>query len=391
MKFIQFVVSLAVVAAAASSQASRVYVISCGSGTVDADVAVKLAQYGHQVTVGGDISTFDGTQNLLNYDVVYLQESYSYVGSDMPTSGQSALVAFVNNGGGLVTSEWTLWSMAAQGRMPTLNSLMPSEPTSNFNGLPNQVFAKGVADPVINAGLPDQFTLPGDNVGGAETNISQTRPLAKVFYNSIALGQFFGVVGWDQGQGRVINFSTINTNNFIADPTGSRLLSNTINWVGHGANSFLINVTSFSIKFGKLSAGDSSSLTVIDGSPLRVCNFLVPNQQVAPVTVELDGTSPTASPVKLTFQTISRVTVSGPLTITLDLFDWTTNSFSSTAVTTTPVGTGYSSALVGGDGNIARFIGSGNKVRARYRIRAVGPTSNASWCNEMDQAVWYVR
>ena len=64
-----------------------------------------LQSQGNSVTLGPSYASFSGA-GLSGYNAVVLLPNGQYWnGVDMPTSGQQALVNFVQNGGGLVTNE----------------------------------------------------------------------------------------------------------------------------------------------------------------------------------------------------------------------------------------------------------------------------------------------
>ncbi len=390
MRQTHFVVGALLASLTALSSATTVYVMSSGYEPQDTAVAAALTGYGHKVVPGVQYWQFDGTQSLAGIDVVYVQANYNYSSPDMPGSGQSALVSYVSEGGGLVTTEWVYWDIAAYGWFSTLATILPGEPTTSYNRNPSYDLVQASPDPVVNSGLPESFSIPADDIAGCETNLT-TRAGATDFYDSVLFGPRVGLCGWDCGTGRVASFSMVCGVNMLTDGFGGRLVSNTLDWASHGAGSFMIPVDTLTVKFGRLSSGSVADLQVIDGVTAEVCKFIVPNQQVAPITVEVGGTSPVTVPVSLVFRTFSRMSASGAFTMTQDLYDFTTSSFSATGSVIIPISSNYVSIAVAGDGDLARFLGPMNAVKARYRVRQVGPAAASLWCNEMDQAVWFVR
>ncbi|QYK57753.1 MAG: hypothetical protein KF884_09360 [Fimbriimonadaceae bacterium] len=144
----------------------------------------------------------------------------------------------------------------------------------------------------------------------------------------------------------------------------------------------------FRVVYGRTDTGNAASLSAIDGNVLRICRFLVPNQQVAPVTVEVESTTPVTDPASVAFQTVARATSAGNFTETLDLFDWQANQFVDPA--NSSLDTTFRLAEAKSSVNASRFIGAGGALKARYQVRANGPTAVPSWCIEHDRASWLV-
>lgn len=206
----------------------NVYLMSSGNAAADTQVVNTLTGFGHTVTLGVQYPAFDGTQSLVGFDTVYLQTNYNWTSGNMPAAGQTALVNYVNSGGGLVTSEWYLWKIPSQGSFAILDTITPATPTGAFDSLGTATFAQSVADPVLNAGLPGSFSVPLESISGTRTSVTSTRPGATTFYTQD--GGFLAVVGGQFGTGRVLNFNTVNAQIQVADPEFARLLSNSMNW-----------------------------------------------------------------------------------------------------------------------------------------------------------------
>lgn len=216
---------VALLALSHSARAADVYVTSSGDISADAALIASLTGFGHNPTLGAPYTALDGTQNLSAFQTVYLQYNYNWNTGGFPEAGQTALVNYVNSGGGLVTTEWLLWAGAGT----ILNPIMPSVPTSAFNSDLSVTFTQQTADPILNAGLSSSFLTPLESIAGTRTNISAVRPGATVYYDaSGGSGTFHGLTGWNVGAGRVLNFTTVNGAGQIADPNFARLLSNTL-------------------------------------------------------------------------------------------------------------------------------------------------------------------
>ncbi|HNS21482.1 MAG TPA: hypothetical protein PKH24_13345 [Sedimentisphaerales bacterium] len=77
----------------------------------------------------------------------------------------------------------------------------------------------------------DSFAFGADNFAGTESDI-WAKAGAHVFYDSSNYTD--GVVGWDSGAGRTINFSTCIGTSELGNADYSRLLSNSLTWVAQG-------------------------------------------------------------------------------------------------------------------------------------------------------------
>ena len=388
---LNFMTAVGLVLLCASSQAANVYVLSSGYAVQDAAVVTSLNAAGHNATIGQQFPDFDGTASLAGFQAVLLQTNYNWASPDMPAAGQNLLVNYVTQGGGLVTTEWLLWDLAAAGKFSILDIVLPSVATTSYNGDASHHLVQVTPNATINSGMPTEFDIPGDNVAGSETNIPSVKAGATVFYATTNQGNFVGLSGWDYGQGRVAMFSQTVGEFHLADAFGFRLMGNVIEWVSHGAGSQQINPDTVTVRLGQITSGSVAQISDIDNQVLRVCKFIVPNQVVAPITVEVEGTSPLATPAEMQFRTYSLMSVSGVFSQTVDLYDWSISAFSTTTANTTSINTTYKPIGVSANTPVARFVNGSNRVRARYRVRQTGPASSSFWCNDLDQAVWFVR
>ena len=101
--------------------AEKILLITGGDSSNDAALKTALQAGGNSVTIGPTLYNFTGA-DLSGYNAVMLSPNgtYSSLPPDMPVSGQQALVNYVNNGGGLITS----------GEVSVLNSGAPHEFTT---------------------------------------------------------------------------------------------------------------------------------------------------------------------------------------------------------------------------------------------------------------------
>lgn len=147
---------------------------------------------------------------------------------------------------------------------------------------------------------------------------------------------------------------------------------------------------SINVNLGKITAGDKRSLYFSDGSALRMCRFIVPNQQVAPVTVEVLGTSNYDTLTALAFHVNSRMGNAGVFTQTLDLFDWSTNAYSTTDVASSAMSTTYAASDLNATGNVSRYLGPNHELKARFRVKQTGPATTVNWCADFDEATFTI-
>lgn len=204
-------------------------------------------------------------------------------------------------------------------------------------------------------------------------------------------GKFVGLSGRDYSDGRVAQYSEAVNERFMGHPYGFRLLGNVVEWVSRGAGVVQVNPADVTVRLGRIDAGSVAQVSDIDAQVFRMCRFIVPSQQEASITVEVGGTCPISTPVEFQFRTYGRMNTAGLFSQTLDLYDWTANGISGTAVTTSTIGNTFRAAGVGADAPKSRFVHGSGRVVARYRIRQTGPAGLSAWCFEFDQAVWLVR
>lgn len=214
----------------AQAEAGTILLLSSGDTTQDTTLTSVLQSGGHTVTLGPQYTGFDSSVVLTGFETVFLQVNYNWGGgTDMPTDGQSALLSFLNNGGGLVTTEWLVWQINTHTQFTTLSAAIPVVPTSVFRGSSSVIYTQATADSLLNAGLPNSFTFTATNIAGTETRF-EPKSGATIYYGSdYDLGE--GLIGWNYGLGRVLSFSTVVGSSSLADTHYARLVSNSVDWV----------------------------------------------------------------------------------------------------------------------------------------------------------------
>jgi hypothetical protein len=213
-----------------AASGAHVLVLASGDPTLDDLIVQVLEAGGHTVAIGPDYVTFNGS-GLGGVDAVYLQPNFLWNSGDMPLAGQAALRDYIDAGGGLVTAEWTIWKVAGQMSFQTLAETFPALPTQSYTTTTTATFRVATPDPVLTAGVPSEFTFLVTSFAGTETFL-EPRPSARVFFDSLGhAANVGGVIGWDFGEGRVINLSTTTGANELTDPNFRRLFSNVFDWV----------------------------------------------------------------------------------------------------------------------------------------------------------------
>jgi hypothetical protein len=137
-----------------------------------------------KITITGLCAAFTNSNNiLLNKDIVILQ--MPYYSAAVPDIGQNALIDYVSKGGGLLTTEWTLYC-TARGCFNKLNSIFPVYPTPSFTAKSPIRYIKNIVDSTINSGIPDDFIFTGSNNGGSATELSinTAKTNSTIFYHS---------------------------------------------------------------------------------------------------------------------------------------------------------------------------------------------------------------
>ncbi len=207
-----------------------VYLIGAGNSTDNTLVSNTLTSDGYSVTIGATYDAFSGAA-LSSFNAVLLMPGFPGTGSDMLAAGQSALLNYVNAGGGLVTTEWSIW-LAGTGRLTTLQAAFPATSGGNYTYAPSTIYFQNVANSIIDYNLPaSPITFnPLLSEDGTESALSPSGG-TQVFFDSSYGGTtdngYAGVVGWTYGSGKVISLSLLAGN---TDPNFQQLLANSVTW-----------------------------------------------------------------------------------------------------------------------------------------------------------------
>lgn len=208
--------------------AASIYVFSSTNIATDNETVATFQAGGHDVVLGQGVNTFLNLNVISAFDVVYLPANHNY-GFFWNASQEAAMMNYINAGGGLITAEWVVWMAAVNSNyFPSMRAAFPVVPTSSWDTRSTANYNRDQADAIMNAGLPTSFSMPTTSIAGVHTNFSTLRAGAKSFYRD---GSAIMVAGWNYGNGRVINFSTVNGTNQLVNTNFRTLMSNSAIWV----------------------------------------------------------------------------------------------------------------------------------------------------------------
>ncbi len=222
----------------------KILLLGSGDTTNESMIQTVLQAQGDSVTIGPSFNAFTGA-GLSGYNVVMLMpngglnSNNSFLAGDMPTSGQQALLNFVNAGGGLVTSEYLMEMHVAQNDFQTLYPAIPVTPSSISTANTSITFGALTSNAVINAGLPSSFTFPAASGSTTEAYYVPKQGATAFFSTNQwtstfgGYGTAYGVIGWNYGSGRVISFSTALDSTSLANLNVDQLVNNAVNWAGN--------------------------------------------------------------------------------------------------------------------------------------------------------------
>jgi hypothetical protein len=227
---------------AASITGPSVLVLADTDLVTTSALATSLADAGLQVTLRpGPEWSWDGTNpSLTGFDVVVHLNGATY-DMPLPSSAQTALTDFVQNGGGFVTARWD--GMESQPQMMDLTLQEyggdPTGPEQNCGAcqITYQALASAAGHPVLE-GLPSSFTFTADaQDAGPQVTFASDPSTALMEVSSgrpaVLVRQF--------GSGRIVNFSFAPNyywdDNFelhdpvtLLDPTIQKLYLNAVRW-----------------------------------------------------------------------------------------------------------------------------------------------------------------
>jgi len=211
-----------------SSWALSVYVLSSGDIATDLKVNGLLTLKGHTVTLGPEWFVWDGTQaDLSGYDALVFLNNHNWQNAgDMPVAGQDAIVAYVGNGGGLVTGEWVDYQVNI-GKLQNLKPVLPTT-YANYNYYSSSRYVQVKANKTLNRKVPTAFRFPTNSLGGSEVYL--VKKAGAISYYKSSNTKKVGVAGWRYGAGRVISFSTLLSEVELKNKYYKTLFANAVRW-----------------------------------------------------------------------------------------------------------------------------------------------------------------
>ena len=361
-----------------SAFGANIYVTTSGNYSIDTAAVVAMNLAGHTAFVGVAHTQFDSNVDLTGFNAVYLQPNSNWGTGDMPWDGQVALLNYVANGGGLITCEWTGWSMSA-GQLQLLVQAMPFVPITAFTYNLTETFERVTSDSILDQGVAASFVTDLDSYGGTESNFTTLRPGAKNFYAITSQGPNIGLAGWGFGAGKVISFGTTNGPSQIAGACQT-LFGNSVTWATTGSKVVADWVSTVQ---GEEFVGDGSSVSVFgdDNSYAAFndvdtlgCTILV-RSQIGPI------------PSKLHFGWTTRVGRPG-LALQVAMFDYIGGGYRMVwgGVAPTAFETGGADSPLAA----ARFRNGSGIMQSRFIWSPVNDEdpSQDGWLHEIDLAAW---
>ncbi|HND32562.1 MAG TPA: MopE-related protein, partial [Myxococcota bacterium] len=212
------------------AHAASVLIIWDDSATNANTVSLKnyLQAQGHSVTLSSTSETaYTGSNPAPTaFGAVIHLNGTSYA-TAMPTAGQTALVSYVQNGGGFISSEWNAYEQ--YNGTTALRELVLLDRSSG-NTAATTITVSNTSHAVM-AGLGNSFALPvaGLNIGGAHSFSSY--PVSVLATDNagsaaVAVRQYMN--------GKIVSFHTAgnyNSSSILSDSNMQRLYANAVAWI----------------------------------------------------------------------------------------------------------------------------------------------------------------
>jgi MYXO-CTERM domain-containing protein len=212
------------------AHAASVLIIWDDSATNANTVSLKnyLQAQGHNVTLSSDSETaYTGSNPAPTGFGAVIHLNGTTYGTPMPTAGQTALVSYVQNGGGFISGEWNAYEqdigVTAMRELVLLDRVSGSS-TSTTITVSNTAHA-------VMAGLGNSFALPtaGINVGGAHSFSSY--PVTVLATDNAGSA---AVAVREYMNGKIVSFHNSgnwNSSSILSDSNMQRLYANAVSWV----------------------------------------------------------------------------------------------------------------------------------------------------------------
>jgi hypothetical protein len=222
-------------------------VLIIGDGGTEITLEAILTAAGYTVTIVDDDAIYDGTNPGPElFDLVILLDGPDY-GDDMPANGQTALVNYVQNGGGFMVTEWIAWEIS-MGRYQSMTDIIPLTRSGGYSGF--DTYAVVESHP-ITEGVSSSFEIEtGGNIGAANSGT--------VLVQGSTTGD--AVVIKEFGSGRIVEFSSAGNYEGLdpfSNPDMQLLFINAVRWTSKSLDWLELNPLSDTIP-----AGDSVQIEV---------------------------------------------------------------------------------------------------------------------------------
>jgi len=199
-------------------------VLVLADGQTEGHVTSTLTAAGYEVRDGGLFYEFTG-EGLGDVDAVVLLTGYDY-NNDMDDQGETALVEFVGAGGGLLHTEWMVYSIARSEFHQIIQAIIPVTYGGSYSS-GSETYTVMVDHPVTE-NLPATFTTGDEN----EFSHLSRRPGAVQLIRGSESGP--AVVTWTQG-GRVISWNMAGEygGEDVWSPEVDQLLVDAVGFISH--------------------------------------------------------------------------------------------------------------------------------------------------------------
>jgi len=119
---------------------------------------------------------------LKEYQVLMLTNGYNWSSRTFAVSEQDTIKNFVNDGGGLITSEWILWN-AYYGKLNSLKEVFAAEPSRTYRTENTVRYYEYKSDTILNHEVDKDYDFsPGNVAGGTETTLTAFKTDAELLY-----------------------------------------------------------------------------------------------------------------------------------------------------------------------------------------------------------------
>jgi len=241
-----------------------------------------LTTAGFNVTNAGRPSLYTGTPDPSNFDLMILLIGDDYT-NDMPNAGQTAIESYVNNGGGIIMTEWIGFHVQ-NGRYTQLSAMVPMLRTAGNHAVETcnvLLPAHRIAD-----GIPASFMTVHHSFG-----VMSAKSGTSVVVDGSLANHEVAFRGYSSGM--AVHFATVgrySSYDAWTDPDLTQLLLNSANWLTNN---------------GSYSLPDWLTVTPPDGmiapSVTRDHQFEVDTATLAPgnyyYDVEIESNDPNEDPL----------------------------------------------------------------------------------------------